>query len=587
MKRMSKTACLATLALGLGSGAKAQTVAPVVPKPLPPVSTSKTSTHPTTASGTSTSKPRSATSTATPKRNTSGSGNSPSRPAGTGERSPSATGREGQPPSTGLSNMYKTGGGSVSNSPGSGGVSISLGSSTTETALPEPESKVLLLKINQTRVQFTGSNQRPLPDGNVVQHANGNATVITRDGRHIDFRSNATIAGVQSKNVSATFFANERMASLHSSLMDVQTGPRGERTIVVRRSDQSVLVRTGPHSGYLERPVTLPDKRQIVMRTYVRKGAVFTQTYTPYVFHGVTLLHYVPQQYFGPGMYGWAYYQWKPMPFRFNAGGIPAPAGGPAYFTPSGSYSSGYSWLSDYDLSDMMQKFSDMQAAEGSQANDPGQDQPSQDPATQDQPPLPQLENHVYSNADVPINPTIKDAIADEIRQQLAVANIAASGKDEAKNADLPEALQLDHVFVVSALLEVNARDDQTCSLSAGDVLQLAAPLGANDTEAQTRVASSHRSDCPAGEIVGVSLQELQQMQNDLRAEMEEGLRALRDNQGKDGWPQAPASALAAPHPAFDGLPTADPQVSDLVEAQKDEVAKAEAAVKASAYAKN
>jgi hypothetical protein len=143
-------------------------------------------------------------------------------------------------------------------------------------------------------------------------------------------------------------------------------------------------------------------------------------------------------------------------------------------------------------------------------------------------------------------------------------------------------------VFVVSSLLEVNARDDQTCSLRAGDVLQLAAPVGASDSHAQARVASSHRADCPSGEIVAVSLPDLQQMQNDLRAEMEDGLHTLRDNLGKPGWPQAPASALAAPPaPTFDGLPAADANAGDLIEAQKDEMAKAEADIYKSAYAKN
>ena len=499
--------------------------------------------------------------------------------------------------------MYRNPGRAPS-SGGGGGISITIGGSSTPSSLPEPESKVVLIKINTERAQLSGPNKQPLPSGNVVPHENGSKTLITKDGRRIEVRKNATVAAVRSKDVSATFFTSGRVASLHTSSMDIHSGPLGEKTIVSRRPDQSVLVRTGPHSGYLERPVLLPDNQQIVLRTYVRNGTALTRTYTTYVFHGVTLLHYVPQQYSAPGMYGWAYYPWKPMPFQFGSAGIPGSVSGQAYFAPTGTYSSGYSWLTDFDLTDMMQRFNEMQATEETQSSDSSnqdsssqdssnpnpsnQDPSSQNPPNQNQPTEANLEDHIYSNSDAPITPTIKDAIAEEVRTQLAMANTAASGQGDPKSGDLPQSLQLDHVFVVSSLLEVNARDEQTCSLRAGDVLQLAAPVGANDTEAQTKVASSHRADCPVGEIVAVSLQDLQQMQNDLRAEMDDGLRALRDNQGKEGWPQAPKSALAAPpHPSFDGLPGADPQAGDLIQAQKDEVAKAEHEVYASAYAKD
>jgi hypothetical protein len=215
-----------------------------------------------------------------------------------------------------------------------------------------------------------------------------------------------------------------------------------------------------------------------------------------------------------------------------------------------------------------MQQYSDLQESiESSAEAAPAQDQSAQ-------PPEPE---NIASTQDAPITPTIKDAIDEEVRQQLAIASAAASSQADPKSGDLPAALQLDHVFVVSSLLEVDARDDQTCNLSVGDVLQLAVPPDANEKSAKARVASSHRADCPTGEIVAVSLQDLQQMQNDLRAEMDEGLRQLHDNQGKAGWPQAPASALAEPpRPAIDGLPP-QADVSTLFEEQKTEVANAEA----------
>jgi len=371
-----------------------------------------------------------------------------------------------------------------------------------------------------------------------------------------------------------SYFASGQVASLHTAAVDVHTGPHGERTVVWRRPDQSVLVRTGRHLGYLEKPVTLPDNRRVIQRTYVTNGVVFTRTFEPYSYHGAVLLNYVPEGYFAPGMYGWVYYPWKPVAIAFIPGNAPWYAANRDYFAPSPLYQSGYSWLADFDLSDVLSKCFDQQSAE--------------DSSVEARSAQPLLENHISAEVNTPITPTIKDAIAGEIRDQLARSNLAASGSANSIHTELAESLQLDHVFVVSSSLEVNARDDQTCSLSGGDVLQLASTPEGDGTIAQARVASSHRADCPAGEIVAVSLQDLQEMQNDLRAEMDAGLRKLRDNQGRDGWPTAPPSAVSPqPRPAMDGLPPADPQAGELIEAQQHEVAEAEASVVANAFAAN
>lgn len=455
--------------------------------------------------------------------------------------------------------------------------------------LPAPGSRASLQKLNEMRSRFTGLNHSPLPQGQIIAHPNGNHTVSTADGRLYKLRGDGTLSSFRSSDLSARFFASGQVASLHTRSIDIRAGPRGERTVIWRRPDRSVVVGTGPHSGYLEKTVILRGNREMIQRTYVSNGVVFTRTYTVYSVNGLLLPHYMPEVYFAPGMYGWVYYPWRPVTFDFGVGNPPWYAANRSYFNPSPSYTSGYSWLADFELSTALAMSFDQQFPEVS---------PAASGFTEALPP-----NHIAADVDTPITLTLKDAIAEEIRQQLRaenapssghmiaaesaapIGNTTAPGNDDSDPTKLPAALQIDHVFVVSSPLEVEADEDQMCSLTGGDVLQLAAPPAADAKMAKARVASSRRSDCPAGEIVAVSLLDLQEMQNDLRAGIDAGLRALHDNQGRDGWPAAPAAALAPARPAIAELPPADPQVWVLLGALRREAEQAEAGLKSSAFA--
>jgi hypothetical protein len=444
----------------------------------------------------------------------------------------------------------------------------------TPAALSEPESRSTLEHLNQLRAHLSGTGSRPLPPGRLSAGPTGRTRLTTDDGSQFEIRKDGTVASYLSKDRSATFFRNGRMRSLHTPTIDVRTGAHGERTVILRRSDQSIFVRTGRHDGYLERPIILSGGRQIIQRTYVVNGVVFTRVYEPYDYRGVLLLNYVPDAYYPPGMYGWVYYPWRPVAIAFVPPNAQWSVANRNYFAPSPVYNSGYSWLADFDISDVLQKCFDRQS----------NDDPAlpQEASTERQ----ESENRVAALADTPVSPELKDAIAGEIRDQLANANATASGAAPSpSHTQVTASLQLDHVFVVSTSLEVNAGQDESCSLSGGDVLQLAAPPESDGTTAQARVASSHRADCPTGEIVEVSVSDLQEMQNDLRAEMDAGLRTLRENQGRDGWPKAPASALAAqPRPSLNEMPAADPTASQLVEGEQRELAEAEASISANAF---
>ena len=519
-----------------------------------------------------------------------------------------------QHPSSGVSRQHPTGGssvpagqGSIHHMPGQAAGGLSEGSSRTSSlygthpttitphpgysspsghnasypsALPGPESRATLEHLNQLRAHLSGRDNHPLPPGKVQAGPNGRSTLVTGDGRRFEIRTDGTVAAYHAQDRSATFFSNGRVRSLHTPAIDVRTGAHGERTVVWRRPDRSLLVRTGRHIGYLQRPVTLPGDRQIIQRTYVVNGVTFTRVYEPYNYHGVVLLNYVPDAYYPPGMYGWVYYPWRPVAITFIQPNAQWYAANRTYFAPAPVYNSGYSWLTDFDIAGVLEKCFDRPSSD--EAGDPQTAAAPQMAATEP----PATENRLAADADTPITPELKDAIADQIRDQLAKANAAASGSaPDPSQTQIAASLQLEHVFLVSSSIDVNAGEDQSCSLSGGDVLQLRALPEKDGTTAQAEVKSSHRQDCPAGQMVEVAVHDLQEMQNEMRAEMDAGLRKLRENQGRDGWPKAPASALAEqPRAALQGLPDPDPTASQLVEAEPREVAEAEASVTATAF---
>ena len=68
-----------------------------------------------------------------------------------------------------------------------------------------------------------------------------------------------------------------------------------------------------------------------------------------------------------------------------------------------------------------------------------------------------------------------------------------------------------------------------------------------------------------------IALQDLQDMDNNLRAQMDNALAKLHSNQGRGGLPAAPKSAITPPpRPAMDDMPAAEQDVPRmLAEEQK------------------
>jgi hypothetical protein len=425
-------------------------------------------------------------------------------------------------------------------------------------------------QMNTARATMRGVNQKPLPPGVVTNHPNGGLTVKSATGNEYSVRPNGTLKAYSNGTQSVNFRSNGRVAAVHGLGIDIRRGAAGQRTIVSSRPDHSVLVSTAPHRGYLERTV-VSGNRTVIQRTYAAAGRTFTRAFLGYSYAGLMLPQYVPGLYYPAEFYGWAYYGWA-TPAAYAWGWAAQPWYGfyGGYLTPNAAYASGFAWLTDYVLS---QTLADGYADQ--QMQDP--DAAPSDDANADPNPAP-ADDAVYAQADTPITPELKDQIAAEVQHQLAYESAVVSGAAQPSVGEFPASLRFNRVFVVASILDVATPDQQACALTPGDVLRLQAAPPEGSGTADLQVASSHRQDCPAGIVVTISLVDLQEMQNSLRAQLDAGLQALHTNQAQGGLPPAPASSMGETQPSSLGAPEADPNVAALLDAQQQQASRTETA---------
>jgi hypothetical protein len=92
-------------------------------------------------------------------------------------------------------------------------------------------------------------------------------------------------------------------------------------------------------------------------------------------------------------------------------------------------------------------------------------------------------------------------------------------------------------------------------------------------------VKSSKKDECTVGATVGVSTDDLQEMHNQLRIQMDAGLKELAEKQGKNGLPAAPDTKTQAGEVPS---PSPDTSVEKDLQQQQKEAADAEAEAKQS-----
>jgi hypothetical protein len=409
------------------------------------------------------------------------------------------------------------------------------------------------------------------------------ATSHSRPGGGMSYSHNGATYGTDNRGrlssysrpgTDARFGSNGRVSYAHFSRPDhsnvyVNRGPRGERTVVTVRPGGTRIVSYGPRYGYSERVVV--GRPGFVSRTYVYGGRPFVRVYHVYGWRGMTYYRYVPPVYYSPGFYGWAWAPWR-APIVFGWGWRRDPWFGyyGGYFAPAPVYPTASLWLTDYLLAENLRM-----AYESQQANmQPGQ-------------PGPPPDNYPPNNGQVTLTPEVKAAIAEEVRQQLEAERAAASGGQQGgynqptngypqqqgqpapqggysatSNDGPPPALDpKQRIFVVSMNLDVNPAGGQGCALTPGDIILRTGDNITPENQVGVSVLSSKPGDCPVNSAANVDVASLQEMHNQFREQIDNGMKQLADNQGKNGLPSAPA---AAPRQVAEGQ--APPEAANTVE---------------------
>ena len=112
--------------------------------------------------------------------------------------------------------------------------------------------------------------------------------------------------------------------------------------------------------------------------------------------------------------------------------------------------------------------------------------------------------------------------------------------------------------------------------------LALQTPPAADATVADLVVlASKGGPECQKQDTVSVALADLQEMQNNMRENIDQGLQDLQAKQGTDGIPALPPSAQSQPDPAQYAAvaPPPDPNAGTEIQQQTQQADQAETAV--------
>jgi hypothetical protein len=326
-----------------------------------------------------------------------------------------------------------------------------------------------------------------------------------------------------------------------------------------------VVVSIGHSRGFVER---LATRQGFVQRTYVIHDRPYVRVYHNYRYRGFFYQRYVPAFYFTPRFYFWAYNPWaRPVYWNWGWGYAPWYYGG--YFVPAPYYVSASLWLTDFIIAE------NLRAAYEAQQEEEYEDYhyaPPPDAGSY------QPDPNQYNNAE--ISPALRQAIADEVQRQLDADRAAANnpqqdadyGSDQA-----PPALAADYrVFVVSAPLQVYD-GDQPCSLTPGDIISRIEDSPGNDGAVAVSVLTSKSSDCRPGAQPRILVNDLQDMQNDLHAQTNEGLNRLSQSQGTNGMPAAP-DVRQIPNP--NGQGSIDPNVANQLRQQQQDADQTEREIK-------
>ncbi len=430
---------------------------------------------------------------------------------------------------------------------------------------PGPTNNKNTAPINQpanTGGLNPGSSQ--LPHVNLATSLRPNPGYST--GNRLSFPANAGKTVTLNSGGSATLRSNGQLRLIDRNGTHIEYGAHGTRTISSTQNGARVVT-TGVHQGFVQHPYLTRNGHTYVQRTYVVNRMTRTVAYRSYSYRGAVYYGYAPAYYYRPAFYRWGYNPWPAMVF-WNWGWTPAayPWYGyyGYYFAPYPAYPSAAYWLTDYVMASDLQAAYAAQVTAANAANGPAN-------------PLPQQQDDATTapgQQAAVLSPQVKQAIAEEAKAELAKdETLSAQGQapdgaaaQPAAGADVPPALDPAlRTFVVASSLDV-VSGDQECTLTPGDVITRLTDTPDRDQKVVASVSSSKKADCAAGKQVFVAVQDLQEMQNHFREQLDSGLRLLAAKQGTGGIPQAPGTALVAGEVP---PPVADATAAQAIQAQE------------------
>lgn len=350
--------------------------------------------------------------------------------------------------------------------------------------------------------------------------------------------------------------AQGRVRSIDRNGIHIEYAGRGTRTTFGVR-DGARVVTIGLHQGYVERPYVMHNGHAYVQRTYVINHTARAAAFRTYNYHGVHYYGYAASSYYRPVFYRWAYNPW-PTPVYWSWGWTPSanPWYGyyGYYFEPDHAYGSAALWLTDYLVAGDLQAAYDAGAANTNNVDSTGT-------------PPPSLLSYSEASAGqhpMALSPAVKQAITEEVKVELVGEQSAASQNQDSGGAIEQAAISDDEVppaldpgfrtFVVATSLDV-VSTDQECTLTPGDVITRLTNTPDQNQEVTASVSSSKKADCAPGKSILVSVQDLQEMQNHFREQLDSGLKELAARSGTGGLPVAPDAALVSgeiPPPVVD-----------------------------------
>jgi hypothetical protein len=329
----------------------------------------------------------------------------------------------------------------------------------------------------------------------------------------------------------ASIRANGQVRSIDRNGIHIEFGIHGGRTVVSEHNG-ALVVSTGNGVGYVQRPYIARNGHTYVSRTYVDKGRIYVRLYRSYHQGGKLYYSYYPAVVSDPKLVEWAYNPWPgPIAWSWGWGGAPWYGYYSGYFAPYPVYPSGTFWLTDHVLADNLSSAYRARANGTADAAAEAADSPEE-----------------AAGSGTPLTPEIKQSIAEEVKAQLA-AEASALRQGSAASETPPPASKTEEVlpaldpavrtFIVSGDLTVVA-SGRECLLTSGDVITRITDAPDQHHKVTASVNASKRSDCAAGSTVAVSLEDLQEMQNHFREDLDAGIAELAKKQGTGGMPKAP-----------------------------------------------